>query len=204
MCIGAALVVSAASLALVVAEGANPTTANIDTDWVMTAHYVAIFIVGATLAVHRTAWQRWLMQGKRAFAILAASLALYFLSRSAILVLPVAVGQFAFDWGVAAGAAGIICAAMVSRRLTAALAVSPVKFLGKISYSLYLTHTVVLLAILHLLPFPDQVWPALATAAVLAIPVAAASYFLVERPSMMLGQFLTGKTTAAAQANRTP
>jgi len=41
------------------------------------------------------------------------------------------------------------------------------------------------------------------TAAVLVIPVAAVTHFAVERPSIMLGKFLTGRSvTASSRANQ--
>jgi peptidoglycan/LPS O-acetylase OafA/YrhL len=42
------------------------------------------------------------------------------------------------------------------------------------------------------------------TAAVLVIPVAAVTHFVVERPSMLLGKFLTGRSAvASSRANQT-
>lgn len=52
----------------------------------------------------------------------------------------------------------------------------PVAFLGTISYSLCLTHTIVLLAVIHLMHSPDPAWRAIAMAALLAIPVAALTH----------------------------
>jgi peptidoglycan/LPS O-acetylase OafA/YrhL len=199
MCVVVALIVSAVSLALVVGQGANPKNANFSGDWAMTAHYLGIFIAGATLAVHRARWRRWLSRDGRAEKVLAASLALYFLSRFVMSVAHGAIGQFIFDWCVAAGAAGLICAALVSKRFASVLAMRPVMFLGALSYSLYLTHTVTLLAVIHLVPLSGSAWPAIIAAALLVVPVAALVHFAVERPSIVLGQFLTGRSVADSQ-----
>ena len=196
-CLAAALLISMASFALVLAEGLNASSANFIGDWAMTGHYLSIFIVGATLAIHRAHWQRWLATRDRTRAVLAGSLALYFLSRSVMSVESGAIGQYIFDWCVAAGGADIVCTAMVSKPFALALSARPIVFLGTISYSLYLTHTVVLLAVVHLMPSPDSAWPAIATAAVLVIPVAIVTHFVVERPSIWLGKFLTGRSTTA-------
>jgi peptidoglycan/LPS O-acetylase OafA/YrhL len=162
-----------------------------------------MFIVGATLAIHRARWQRWIVKGNRTKLVLAASLMLYFLSRSVMSITTGVIGQYIFDWCVVAAAAGIVCTAIVSRRFTSVLAKRPVVFLGTISYSLYLTHTVVLLTIIHLMPAPGSAWRAIVTAAVLVIPVAAVTYLAVERPSIMLGKFLMGRSAAAsARANQ--
>lgn len=203
-CVAAALAVSVASFGLVVAEGVDASNASFSSDWAMTAHYLGIFIIGATLAIHRTAWRAWLAKGCRTRVVLAASLGLYFLSRSVLSVASGAVGQFLFDWCVTAGAMGIICTAMVSKRFAAFLAMRPIVLLGTISYSLYLTHTVVLLAVVHLVPSPDAMWHAILAAAVLVIPVAIVTYLVVERQTILLGQFLTGRSGAASsRANQT-
>ncbi len=204
LCLTAALLISMASFALVLAEGRDASSANFIGDWAMTGHYLGIFIVGATLAVHRARWRRWLAKRDRAAAVLAGSVALYFLSRSVMSVSSGAIGQYVFDWCVVAGAAGIVCTAIVSKRFALALAARPIVFLGTISYSLYLTHTVVLLAVVHLMPSPDSLWRAIMTAAVLVIPVAAATHFVVERPTILLGKFLTGRSTVgSSRANQT-
>ncbi|MGH8780380.1 acyltransferase family protein [Paraburkholderia sp.] len=200
-CVVAALAVSMLAFALVPRAGAS--SANFDGDWAMTAHYLGIFIAGATLALHQPAWRQWLATGRRTEAALAGSLVLYFVSRSTMSVMSGAIGQFIFDWCVAAGAAGIICTAIVSSRFAAVLAMRPVAFLGTISYSLYLTHAVVLVTVIHLMPSPDSMWHAIAIAAALVIPVAAIVHLVVERQTIMLGQFLTGRTnTASARARQ--
>jgi peptidoglycan/LPS O-acetylase OafA/YrhL len=204
LCLAAALLISMASFALVLVEGGDANSANFIGDWAMTAHYLGIFMVGATLAIHRGRWQRWLANRDRTRAVLAGSLVLYFLSRSVMSVASGAIGQYVFDWCVAAGAAGIVCTAMASRRFALVLAIRPIVFLGTISYSLYLTHTVVLLAVVHLMPSPDSAWRAIMTAAVLVLPVAVVTHFVVERPSILLGKFLTGRSAvASSRANQT-
>jgi peptidoglycan/LPS O-acetylase OafA/YrhL len=203
-CLATALTISAVSFLFAMGKGADETSSpSFSGDWAMTAHYLGMFIVGATLAIHRARWQRWLAKHNRTKFVLAASLVLYFFSRSLTSITTGVIGQYIFDWCVVAAAAGIVCTAVVSRRFTSVLAKRPVVFLGTISYSLYLTHTVVLLTIIHLMPASGSAWRAIVTAAVLVIPVAAVTYLAVERPSIMLGKFLTGRSAAAsARANQ--
>ena len=203
-CLAAALCISLVSFLLAMGRNVDVTgSPSFTGDWAMTAHYLGMFIVGATLARHRASWQRWLSKGNRATVVLAASLTLYFLSRSVMSITTGVVGQYIFDWCVVAGAAGIVCTAIASRRFTRVLARRPIVFLGTISYSLYLTHTVVLLAVIHLMPASGSAWQAITMAAVLVIPVAAVTHFVIERPSILLGKFLTGRSvTATARANQ--
>src|ERR1700676_221735 len=98
-------------------------------------------------------------------AVLAGSLALYFVSRSAM--------------SGASEASSISCTASVSRRFASALTMRPVVFLGTISCSLCLTRTIVLLAVIHLMHSPDIAWRAITMAALLVIPVTALTHFVV-------------------------
>ena len=204
-CLAAALFISVVSFLFAMGRNADETSSpSFSGDWAMTVHYLGMFIVGATLARHRARWQRWLAKGNRTMFVLAASLTLYFLSRSVMSITSGAIGQYIFDWCVVAGASGIVCTAIASSGFTRVLAKGPVVFLGAISYSLYLTHTVVLLAVIHLMPDSGSAWRAILTAALLVIPVAAITHFVVERPSILLGKFLTGKrVTASSRANQT-
>jgi len=205
VCLAAALFISMVSFMFAMGRNADETSSpSFSGDWAMTAHYLGMFIVGATLAFHRARWQRWLARSDRTMFVLAASVTLYFLSRAMMSMASGAIGQFIFDWCVVAGAAGIVCTAIVSRRFTLMLAKRPIAFLGTISYSLYLTHTVVLLTIVHLMPASGSAWRSIVTAAVLVIPVAAVTHFAIERPSILLGKFLTGRSVhASSRANQT-
>src|SRR5471030_1682202 len=203
-CLAAALCISLVSFAFAMGRNTDQTSRpSFSGDWAMTAHYLGMFIVGATLAFHRVRWQQWLAKGNRITLVLAASLTLYFLSRSIMSITSGVLGQYIFDWCVVAGAAGLVCTAIASRRFTLALAKRPIVFLGTISYSLYLTHTVVLLTVVHLMPASGSAWRSIVTAAVLVIPVGAVTHFVVERPSILLGKFLTGRSApASSRANQ--
>ncbi|MFC0399205.1 peptidoglycan/LPS O-acetylase OafA/YrhL [Paraburkholderia rhizosphaerae] len=203
--VSAGIGISLLSFVLVLLEGDDPNSANFDGDWAMTLHYLGIFIVGAALAVHRAGWRQWLMKDGRMRMVLGASAVLYFVSRSVLSLTSGAVGQFLFDWFVTAGAAGLICTSLVSSTFTAVLEAKPIAFLGQISYSLYLTHTIVLLTVLHLMPSESSMWRTMLTAAALVIPVATLMHYVVERRTIMLGQFLTARrpSDAASRANQT-
>jgi peptidoglycan/LPS O-acetylase OafA/YrhL len=189
--IAAATFVSASAYVLMFHQDTEPVNANLRADWALTAHYAGIFVIGAVLAIHRVRWYSWLSKGNRNVVTFVASLAFYFLSRGILSILDGGFGDFFFDWGVAVGASGIICTSIVSQRITLVLARRPLVFFGVISYSLYLTHSVVLLSVIHLMPSPETSWTALALAALLIVPVATATYYLIERPAMILGKILT-------------
>jgi len=204
-CVNVALGASALAFVLVQMEGSGPSSANFSGNWAMTMHYLALFVVGVLLAVHRARWRKWLKKDGRTRVVLGVSLALYFVSRSVLSIKTGAIGQFIFDWCVAVGSAGIIGCSLVSTRFARLLRTRPIEFLGDISYSLYLTHAVVLLTVVHLMPSPELKWRAILIAAALVIPVATATHYIVERRTMRLGQFLTARrgTKVAARASQT-
>ncbi len=71
------------------------------------------------------------------------------------------------------------------------------RFLGAISYSLYLTHQMIGYQLLHLMPFSPPVRVVLCT--VIAIVMAAAITFLIERPAQ---RFLRGKRKSVASVEK--
>ena len=77
----------------------------------------------------------------------------------------------------------------------------PLLFLGEVSYGLYLTHLLVLFVIVHAvapyIPAPFAPWEAIAvnlafglTALAVTVPIATASYYLLERPFQDLGRVI--------------
>src|SRR5581483_3386996 len=60
------------------------------------------------------------------------------------------VGAVVLDWAVALGAGFVLLLAIASPGVATILTRRPLLWLGKISYSLYLTHILVLLTVLHL------------------------------------------------------
>lgn len=67
----------------------------------------------------------------------------------------------------------------------------PIVFLGKISYSLYLYHFIVLIGSIYLLYKILPIWAILSIAFVLSFALATLAYHFVERPSITLGKRLT-------------
>lgn len=200
--LGLAFVLSVAAYASLYVAGAQTTNANLRVDWALTAHYTGIFVFGAVLALHREKWMAWLASAPRRVSVLLASLAFYLLSRGILGLVPDGIGDVMFDWGAALGAGGIICTAVTSRRFTAVLALRPIAFIGALSYSLYLSHSVVLLSVIHLMPAADTATLALVVAGALVVPVAIAIHYLIELPSIALGRFLTARANPLPERAR--
>jgi peptidoglycan/LPS O-acetylase OafA/YrhL len=92
---------------------------------------------------------------------------------------------------VTVGSAGFLVLAMSAGAFSAALRTSVLQFLGRISYSLYLVHAIVLLAALSLLYNHIPVWVILPMVWTASLALATLSERYIERPSITLGRMLT-------------
>jgi len=97
------------------------------------------------------------------------------------------------QWVTALGAAGLLVVAMNSITAKRFLLWAPVHFLGRISYSIYLWHFIVLLYCVHLLYGKVPLVLILCLTLVLTILVSWASYVWVEVPSMNFGRKVSNR-----------
>ncbi|GJH09210.1 acyltransferase [Caballeronia novacaledonica] len=163
-------------------------------EWIPTIHYMSMFVLGALIARYRDAIvsklapisPRWL------FGALVISLALYVLvgSVNRHLISNDVLRGFADDWVVLPAVSGILIVAISLRPFADFLAARPLVFLGKISFSLYLLHCIVLLGVLH---YFGETYHGMSMliAAVLILPVSIAGYYAIEKPSIRLGRYLS-------------
>lgn len=153
-----------------------------ETPWqavLVTLHFVPFVLFGVVLALHGrlfVAVLGWLSPPARVVLWVAALLAL----------------TMTTDIGNAAGSALLIALTLGSPAAQRRLAAPWLRWLGRVSYSLYLTHLLVLLTLLHLLN--GQVPLGLILIATVPASLAVAHLFhrRVERPAMELGRRLAG------------
>jgi peptidoglycan/LPS O-acetylase OafA/YrhL len=163
-----------------------------DNDFGATFGYVLMFAVGALLCRHRVEIIGWFQQqaplwrrGWMLLALLAYTYPFWFLPSAPFLHL-----GLVDDYVTTAGVALFIVLALGSRSSGRALQVPPLPWLGRVSYSLYLLHAIVLLTLLSLLFGAIPLWAIWALTLLISLPLAAASYRLLERPSITLGHRL--------------
>jgi peptidoglycan/LPS O-acetylase OafA/YrhL len=169
-----------------------------ETSFMLTLHYIGFFILGALLAKYRIALHEYyrrlstsLKMALAFVAILSYTYTWWFLPHTSIS------GYlhytFIDDWVIGFGSAIFIVFAINSRLAGRLLQLKAIKFIGRISYSLYLFHMSVLLSLFQLLH--DKVGNGVLCVAVffLSILLAAIMYYLVELPSGILGKVLTQK-----------
>lgn len=160
-------------------------------NYALTLHFLASFCIGASLAITREKWLPWFKSSAVVGLVSVVSLVLFFQGQKLIGALPGNVEQFVLDWLTMIASAGFICVAIASKSIARFLNWGPLSFLGKISYSLYLTHLVVLMTVVHLFNDPAAASYAIAASIVLTLPVAYLTYRYIEMPAHWLGIKLT-------------
>jgi peptidoglycan/LPS O-acetylase OafA/YrhL len=199
----AALAVSAGSAALVAAtSGAVPrgfTEPDVLSSWLTTAYFGVFFVLGTLLALERQAVAAWI--ARRHAAALAAIVLL------AVLCLVRGIGRgtgtdlVLADYGYGLGAVALIAVAVASRRARRGLALPPLRWLGRVSYSLYLVHVPVIYAAVELLGPRLPLVAVLVLALVAALLSAAAMARLVEAPGQRVGRRFARRLERGAGAS---
>ncbi len=168
-------------------------------DYFQTFHYVSIFIAGALLAKYRN----YLVEKIRGFTfrhkmtILLLGLFLYLYAKPAFVLKIIFGGRDPFlatildSWIITIGASIIILMSLSIRKISKILLSKPLHFLGKISYSLYLYHCIVLFTTIHLLFEYFSLWFIWSLSLLVSLIISTISYYYVEIPSIKLGRFIT-------------
>ena len=154
----------------------------------LTAYFALFFVIGILLA----RWQDPVRRRLQAFA--GPAQVLFGLGAVYAMIIP---NVPKLMWLAPAdplfglGAAAMIAQATSRGAVQALLERQPLAWLGKVSYSLYLTHNIVLLAMIHML-FGRVGAAMLLTVTVAAcLLIAALGWWLVEAPAMWLGQVVS-------------
>lgn len=172
----------------------NDITKN-STSYFATIRYIPFFILGALMAKYRNILDGFYNK---------------FTTSSKILMLIVAVLSYTYPWWflinitylhvsfindmmVSLGCTIFIATSIFSKRVRGVLLLKPIHFIGRISYSLYLVHMVVLLSILNAFYGKASIGLIFVSAFVLSFFVAVVMHYLVEIPSISLGRILTRK-----------
>lgn len=157
----------------------------------LSLHYTFMFMVGALLAQHihliRDRMSK-LTPLRKLFLLLAGILAYTysFLFHDIRLIHNTALN----DWAITIGASVFILFAIGSESTAKRLRKRIFVFFGKISYSLYLYHTIVLLAATHILYDKTSEWVILLISLLGTLLFAVISYYFVEVTSIKLGKKL--------------
>jgi peptidoglycan/LPS O-acetylase OafA/YrhL len=180
-----------------------PTKFNIpvSTNYFITLHYISMFIIGSLLAKSRHQFINNIYKMK-VFITLIGIVFFYFPGIPFKIVSMIVgevnytVYQMVIDWIISIGAASLIILVLNSRMVSKILLIKPIKLLGKISYSLYLVHPVVLLTMVHILygflPIPFILFVSF----ILSLLLSWLSYKYIEYPSIKFGKYLSKQRNA--------
>lgn len=192
--IGLAILCSIASVIFVFLTGSE----YFGTELFVSVHYIALFIVGALLAKHRyyliNSYRT--LTGNLKILIFFIGVILYVYAHPSF-VLNIFIPDFhpfyrtvIDSWFVSAGACILIISALSSGKFSRLLNNKIINYLGKISYSLYLTHIAVLISSMYLLSGILPLWSICLIAIVLTLVISSVMYEIVEKNSIKLGRYL--------------
>lgn len=161
--------------------------------YMLTPHYLAFFILGSVMAKFSNRINEIYKRLKQTqkIIIMAAAFVLYMYNWLVLPNHPVLHMFLLNDWSIATGGSVFILFSLNSERLKSFLLFKPVHFMGKISYSIYLYHIIVMLTILYLFSPTIGVTTSLIISVPISIGVATMMYYMVEVPSVRLGRALT-------------
>lgn len=164
-------------------------------DYLLTVHYLLAFVLGATVARYRVPLAVYFgsLSAVSRLVWVATALVLYDFEFVLQGVRVLHVGP-ANDYAVFLGSVMLIIGALGSRLAGSALRSRIPVFLGKISYSLYLWHAVVLLTVVNLTYPKYSLVLILPTSIILGLAVAIVAYRWVELPSIALGRWLVAES----------
>lgn len=174
-----------------------------------TMHYASLFILGAALAKHAGTLigSYWKMKTYRKWLLLIVAFLLYAYStviNSFFLRVGLPNNFVVSDYSAALASGCFIVLALGSVKLSGILLRQPLLWIGKISYSLYLYHILVLFSMMHLF---DKTLPAaviMIATIILSLIMAGLSWRFVETPSVSWGRNVMVSSFFAKSLPRLP
>jgi peptidoglycan/LPS O-acetylase OafA/YrhL len=162
------------------------STSNVDS-----MHYLSMFIIGALVAKHRDTIRRYFNNKLGNTLWFGIGVFLYTYPWWIFINNERAHKYIVNDWVISFGASIFIVLALYSNLFSRILNYNIFKFFGKISYSLYLFHSIVLLSFINLFYGILPYWSILVIALPSSILVSHLAYFFIEKPAMEYGRKLT-------------
>lgn len=165
------------------------------TSYFDSVHYTSMFLIGSLIAKYKDQIIEKVNQVPKSYKYGMLILAFLTYNYSVLSILnKIVPNSFAVkysEYPIAIGASLFMIVALTSHKTFKVLMLKPVHFLGKISYSFYLYHVIVLLSLLYLLYGFMPLWMIYTVALILSIVVSTIAWYLVEKPSMAFGKTLS-------------
>lgn len=199
--------VTALSVGLVVSAIAHlisgHTTFMERTDYVDTFKFVYLFIVGAVLAQHRwriVEYYSRLSRPVKYFLVIIATV-FYTYKYSVLPDVGILHKYYFNDLMVTVGIVIFILTGLAATSASRLLTARPLVYTGKISYSIYLFHAILLFTWTNLLYGVVPLWAIMLLTFVTTFPLSALAYRYVEEPSISLGRRAASRLSASKTGN---
>lgn len=159
------------------------------TAYVLTVHYLLAFAIGASLAHHREQlFAAYARQPRRTRILLGIlTFTLYVYGGKALHITGL-VTMMPYDWPLMMAAGLLLVTVAAEPALRRTLEAPVFQYLGRISYSLYLFHPIVLLTMLHCLAGLMPLGWLLPLTFVMCFVVSDLAYRTIERPAVVLSR----------------
>lgn len=166
------------------------------TELFVSIHYTALFIVGALLAKHRKYLINSYKNLSRNIKVLLffVGIILYVYAHPSFVLNMLIPDMHPFyrtvidSWLIAGGACILIVSALSAGAFSRLLNNKFINYLGKISYSLYLTHIVVLTSTMYILSGKLPFWSICLIAIISTLVISSVMYEIVEKSAIKLGK----------------
>ncbi|MBT2657098.1 acyltransferase [Bacillus sp. ISL-18] len=175
------------------------TSQGFNISYSFTLHYISLFLIGGLGAKNSdnlvglykklSKSQKWIL--------VIFSFVLYnysgLNSKIAILLGIPYYSEILSDYSIALGAIIIVIISIGSVKFGQLLMLNPLKFLGKVSYSLYLFHLPVMFSLINIFYYALPMWFIYMLSVVLSLVISNIVWYLIEKPSINYGKLITSK-----------
>lgn len=176
----------------VVGQGLSKITGPDNIGYFITLHYASLFVLGALLAKHKQRIIESITSSNNIIRALLLILSWLMLTYSYWFFPNIGLIHKSIinDWVASLGALLLISISLSSPLVIKFLTTKPLLYLGKISYSFYLYHFIILLTALYALSAYLPIWLICIISIICTFLVAHVMYWLVEETSIRLGKIL--------------
>jgi peptidoglycan/LPS O-acetylase OafA/YrhL len=171
-------------------------------EMINTLHYTSMFVLGAIISKYFSSITNRVIKMSRIqkFLLFGFGIMMYIYAKPSFVIATFIYPDIApfyrtvlDSWFVAVGSMILIVFSVSSRLFSKILTFSPIRYLGKISYSLYLSHILVLVSMFQLLHGAVPVLLICLLSLVTSIAISSLMYHFIELPSITLSKRLTKK-----------
>ena len=163
--------------------------------------YAFLFVTGATLAKYRTEITAWYRSLPPSLRIAIGLTSVLLLSTHGLAHAGMRLVRALASVAPHIGAVLLLISVLGSKRVQALLEAKPCLWAGRVSYSLYLPHVVLLLTLVWVLHRFVSIYVILLAVPPLALVLAGALYKLLEEPAIALGRRLENRIDAVWRAD---